>query len=176
MDFIKRNKILGGAVIGLVIINVLLLTFVWLGKNGRNPSRSGNGGGRFLEEQLKLSADQKQQVKSLRDNHFQLVESLRKQSRESRNELHELLKSPNSALKAQELTSKLGQIQSQIEFSTFKHFSDIRSICNEQQKKVFDDTILKILRGQGATEGPKGDRPPPREGPSERRPPPQRGG
>ncbi|MFT6827427.1 MAG: protein CpxP [Roseivirga sp.] len=176
MDFIKRNKILGVAVIGLVIINVLLLTFVWLGKDGRGQRGYASGGGKFLEEQLGLTADQKQKVKSFRDAHFKLVESLREKSKENRDELHDLLKSPNSELTAQELASRLGQIQSQIEFSTFKHFSDIRSICNEQQKKIFDETILSILRGQGVPEGPKGDRPPPREGPEGRRPPPQRGG
>jgi protein CpxP len=173
MDFIKRNKILGVAVIGLLVINVLLLTFVWSGKGQRGYA---SGGGKFLEEQLGLTADQKQKVKSFRDAHFKLVESLREKSKENRDELHDLLKSPNSELTAQELASRLGQIQSQIEFSTFKHFSDIRSICNEQQKKIFDETILSILRGQGVPEGPKGDRPPPREGPEGRRPPPQRGG
>jgi Spy/CpxP family protein refolding chaperone len=176
MDFIKRNKILGGAVIGLVIINVLLLTFVWLGKDGRGQRGPGSGGGKFLEEQLGLTADQKQKVRSFRDTHFKLVESLREQSKETRDELHDLIKSPNSEVKAQALASQLGQIQSQIEFSTFKHFSDIRSICNEQQQQIFDNTILNILRGQGVPEGPKGDRPPPREGPEGRRPPPQRGG
>jgi Spy/CpxP family protein refolding chaperone len=176
MDFIKRNKILGAAVIVLVIANVFLLTFIWLGKNGDNRNKQSRGGGQFLEEQLELTIDQKSEVKALRDSHFELMDKLRVKAMKGRTDLHNLIKEGNSQEEATKLAFAIGATQKEIEYANYYHFYEMRKLLTDDQKLIFDKTIINILKGEKDSEGPKGDRPPPRDRPDGRRPPPQRGG
>lgn len=176
MDFIKRNKILSTAVIALMVANIFLLTFIWLEKDGQRPGKPLKGGGQFIEEQLKLNSIQREQVESLRDSHFTLMDKLRAKSMKKRSDLHDLIKQGDSQEHADKIASQIGDTQREIEYANYEHFYTMRKLLTEKQQLIFDKTILNVLRGEKGPDGPKGDRPPPREGPDGRRPPPQKGG
>ena len=68
----RTNKILAFAAVALLIINGVLVYFLWNEK--KKPEGNGNkpGGSRgdWFAEQLKLDSNQKKQHKQLRDAHF----------------------------------------------------------------------------------------------------------
>lgn len=164
MDFIRRNKLLGGAVIVLVIFNAALLVFLWLGRLENNRLNNGpEGKGRLLEERLNLSPDQVDQLETLKAAHFKQVNQYQREFHETRRQLHGLLNTENPKEKARVLASKMGDIQSKIEISTFEHFASIRAICTPEQQKTFDKIISEALRVEPNGYGPQGVRPPPRE-------------
>lgn len=176
MDFIRRNKLLGGAVIVLVIFNAALLVFLWLGRLENNRMNNGpEAKGRFLEESLSLSPEQIDQLEILKAAHFKRINQYQRDFNEARRQLHGLLMTENSDQKAKALSVKMGNIQSKIEISTFDHFASIRAICTPEQQQTFDRIISEVLRKEPSGNGPQGVRPPPQGGPEGKKPPPRGG-
>lgn len=165
MDSITRNKRLGWVVLLLVVMNIVSLSALWIGY-GKRPGRDkpGNGGDKFLEQKLELRPEQTEKLKALRVSHFRKMEDLKREFRESRKGLHDFLKVENGAAQAKGLAEKIGRLQADIELEIFAHFSDIREICDDKQKQVFDSIIDDMLKGGQRREGPEGNRPPPRQG------------
>lgn len=162
----KQTKTLNIVVIILIVINVLLVSQMWMQGSGiknRNTARLA------LEEELEFTASQKDAFKSLREKHFQNVQSLHRQSRNKRRELHRLWKGGGEE-KAKEVSSEIGKINGQLELATFQHFQKVRELCTDIQKEKFDKIIDQVLRrGEGPPPGdskrrpgPGGNKPPPR--------------
>lgn len=163
MNSLKNNKYIGWVVILLAILNVALLVFIWFGHNRLSP-KPRQAGMRVLEERLKLSEEQKQQLNQLRDEHFKTMEGLRLSSQTARQELHSLWAETNASEKVTELSQRIGNIYAAIEKANYDHFAQIRAICSPEQQKVFDELIQDVLR-QGERPGPNGRRPQDRRGP-----------
>lgn len=165
MDSITRNKRLGWVVLLLVVMNIVSLSALWIGYTKR-PGREmpGKGGDKFLEQKLELRPEQTEKLKALRVSHFNKMEDLKREFRESRKGLHEFWKVENGAAQGKGLAEKIGRLQADIELEIFAHFSDIREICDDKQKQVFDSIIEDVLQGGMRREGPGGNRPPPRQG------------
>tara|TARA_R110001599_G_scaffold353229_1_gene590913 strand:- start:3931 stop:4464 length:534 start_codon:yes stop_codon:yes gene_type:complete len=176
MDFIRRNKLLGGAVIVLVMFNAGLLVFLWLGRVENNRVNKGpEAKGRFLEESLNLSPEQIDQLEIIKKDHFKRIDQYQRDFNETRRQLHGLLNTEDSDQKAKVLSGKMGDIQSRIEISTFEHFASIRAICTPEQQQTFDKIISEVLRKEPSGNGPQGVRPPPQGGPEGNKPPPRGG-
>ena len=91
MDFIRRNKLLGSAVIILVIFNATLLVFLWLGRLDNNREIKGpEGKGKFLEESLNFSPEQVKKFELLKKEHFRLIDQYQREFKDARRELHGL--------------------------------------------------------------------------------------
>lgn len=150
----------------LIVMNVVLLTALWMGyRGGPGNDKRVRGGDRFLEQKLELSTEQTQQLKELRKDHFDRMTSLREEFQEARKGLHDLWKVENGTAKAEGQAEKVGDIQADIELEVFTHFSDIREICDDKQKAVLDSIIEDVLRGGERRGGPDGNRPPRGKGP-----------
>ncbi|WP_339607435.1 hypothetical protein [uncultured Roseivirga sp.] len=176
MDFIRRNKLLGSAVIILVIFNATLLVFLWLGRLDNNREIKGpEGKGKFLEESLNFSPEQFKKFELLKKEHFRLIDQYQREFNDARRELHGLLKQENSSQKTKLLSAKMGEIQSNIEYATFNHFASIRAICTPEQQGTFDKIISEVLRKEPSGQRPQGARPPGPGGPEGKKPPPRGG-
>lgn len=154
----KNAKTIGIAVIVLAIMNIALLAFLWLGHKHNQRILAGGraeGGLIVLTQKLGLTEGQKEQLEVFRREHFRKMEPLRRQSHETRSKLHALWSSGGTAEKIDSLTTKIGELQAQIEKTTFNHFSDIRSICSPDQKRIFDQIIQDVLKqGERRPDGP----------------------
>lgn len=162
----SKSKTIGIAVIVLALMNVALLAFLWFGQKHNQRLINGGGGLLVLTEKLGLSESQRNQLEVLRQEHFRRMEPLRRQSHESRDRLHSLWSGGGTQEQVDSLSAEIGSLQAQIERNTFQHFSEIRAICNAEQKKIFDQIIKDILRQGERQEGPPqrglDQRPPPR--------------
>ncbi len=179
MDYLRKNKLMGWVVLALILLNTATLTLLWLGKNGKGPRKGGPAPGRdLLEKELNLTDEQVQKIQILREEHFQNTRQIRNKSHDERSKLHTLWQKEGAREEAAASAGQIGELQEALELETFDHFSKMRKVLNEEQKRKFDKIILDVLkRGDGIQGGPPpggpngrrgpgrpGDRPPPRDG------------
>lgn len=55
---------------------------------------------------------------------------------------------------AERYAAEIGEDQKQIELITFAHFQKVRELCNDDQKKKFDEVIQEALKSMGPRESP----------------------
>ena len=160
MNELGKNKGMGYAIIGLAVLNIALLTFIWFGYSSKKKPRLHREGMLFLEQELNLSPTQQNKLEQLRKEHFKVMDKLTRSSKDTRKQLHNLWSTDADDTEVKSLTKRIGDLQTRIEQATFNHFADIRVLCDEQQAKTFDGMIKDILR-QGERRGPMGGPPPP---------------
>ena len=64
-----------------------------------------------------------------------------------RTALFENLKNANKTeQQLNSLMTAIGDNQKQTEYVTYRHFRQVRELCNDEQKKVFDDIIQEVMK------------------------------
>jgi len=168
MSYFNRTKWLTILVVLLVALNIASLTTFWLLKDRRQgPPPPQNGVTDFLVKELGFDSAQKQRLEQLVETHRSTVMDIRRGHREAKDAFFALLKEPaltDSALAV--AAAKADAPDQRLEMATFRHFQQVRALCNDAQKKKFDQIIQQVLRMNGP---PGAQGPPP---PGDRRPPP----
>jgi Spy/CpxP family protein refolding chaperone len=170
MNNVNKSRLLTIAVVSLLLANIGTLAFFWINRGRKHPplemQRPSGGGGpvlfNFLVKELALDSLQIKAYEKLRDQHREQIESYRKQVRESKDALFDLLKQPNvSDAQLQQALDEVANKEKAMEKFVFQHFQQIRTICRPDQQTKFDSVIKQALRiGQQA-----GGSPPQRRGP-----------
>lgn len=152
MDYKKKYKwVLAGFII-MLLLNILVLGSIWMVKNGGRPF--GRDGAvqfrvqRFMERELDFSEAQKQAFEELRRDHIQETRSIYGDIRKQRRALFAELQGDeedDSAVRIDSLTNLIGQSQARLDSAIYKHFKEIRSICNVEQRQKFDRIIEKVM-------------------------------
>lgn len=169
MSYFNRNKWWAIAFLILIALNIATLTTFWLLKEKRGSPGPGSGlrVADFLVKELGFDSIQKQKLLQLRDEHQRKISDLRKGNREVKDAFFDLLKQPGIADSTVERVANRSFIfDEQSAVLTFRHFQQIRNLCNDEQKKKFDAVIHEVIRMMA----------PPQPGPPFRRddgPPPQ---
>lgn len=145
---ISSNKILSAAVILLLIVNTILLIFMWKGKSKHEP-RHLQGGGPFetMVKELKMTEQQKNDYQKLRDEHLAAVKPLFDSIREVRKDFIQLVKETNvsdSALKA--YSSRIARKQAIVDQLTLEHLKKARALFSGDQQKQFDEFVQKMMQ------------------------------
>ncbi len=185
MNYFARNKWAAIIILLLVALNIATLASFFLLRN-RPPGREANQSGamEFLVKELGFDSVQQQKLMVFKQDHRQKMQEVRRKNREVKEALFDLLKNtdtPDSVIEKAANASVVYDVESEI--ITFKHFQQIRSLCNETQKKKFDAVIQQVLRmlapqpggpPQGPPPGPRGEHPdgPPPPADGQRPPPP----
>lgn len=176
METISKNKLLFVIIILLVLINVSTLSFMWYWKikephqpppaGEQRPDRPPPPDGRaYLKEQLKLSDAQMETVDKIREAHVSQIRKIREDMKGLKDKLFSNLRNPEADTNTiKDITKQIGSIEAQVDIITYDNFREVRKICNDEQKKKFDEIILDVLRmGAPPPPGqPNGMRPPPR--------------
>lgn len=149
----KQSKWLIGLVVLLVVANLALVATIWLKKD--KEARPRGDAKDYLVEQLSLSKDQITSFDNLRSDHFRRMKDYQEGMRHLKDSFFQQLNQPNA--KPDSLARQMGEQQMKIDVETFDHFSKLRSLLNEEQKKKFDNIIQDVLR----TMAPRGGLPPP---------------
>jgi periplasmic protein CpxP/Spy len=146
----KKIQVLKWSVIILVVLNILMLV-----QNFMKPSQKHNGmmpphegPSARIKEDLGLTDEQMKTFEVLKADHQRAMRDFHEQGRDLRDRYFELLKSDVvDAVAKAELEKRISENQIQIEQITFDHFKKVRELCEDEQKKKFDDAIQHILRG-----------------------------
>ena len=155
-------------VIVLVLLNIALLSTLWLKHDKHHPGpNQGSPGGEaasdFLTEQLHFSAQQQTDFTKLKHAHRDAIESVREQGKELHHIFFEQLKNNSvDSVKLKSLAHAIADNQTQLELITFTHFEEVRKLCDEKQKQTFDAIIQEVLKRMSGPGNRQGPPPPPR--------------
>ena len=172
MDAQKKNKRLGWVVLLLIVMNIVSLSALWIGHTNRPGAKRGSvASEKYLQERLGLSEEQLQAMTDLREEHFGQMEKIRRDFLSAREAFHKQPRNENNTARMDDLAARIGSLQAQMEKEVYYHFSAMRDLCTEDQKKIFDEVIEDVLRRGENRGGPRSKGPPPPR-PGGHRPPP----
>ncbi len=181
MDYIRQNRIMGWAVVALILLNALALGTLWwtrlgpsdpgattfmqrLGRGRRGGPGSEHGPGTtpdvitFLERELDFDSEQTLAVRKLRkqffEDSFQMRHSIHTLKQ---NMMRTIFQSETEAPEIETLAQKIGQLHADLEILQSEHFDKIRALCKPEQKTEFLqllDDVLMMTRPE-APSGPR---------------------
>jgi hypothetical protein len=152
----------------LAILNVALCVGIWFRPQKNSAPKRLERPDEFIINKLHFSDEQISEFQELRDRHHDSIIIIQNEGRKIRTALFENLKNDKKTeAQLDSLMAAIGDNQKQIEYVTYRHFRQVRELCNEEQKKVFDDIIQEVLRRMTAPPPRPGGPPPPDDnGPS----------
>jgi periplasmic protein CpxP/Spy len=155
----SRIKLLNIAVIGLLLINVGTLTFIFLSNHGSKgmghhpPRHSEEGPKKVIIERLGFDEAQQNAYDVIIMEHREKRREFNQRNHHLHDNLFALLKTPelNVAVK-DSLMTEIARNQKNMDELNFSHFQKIRSLCKEDQVKKFDalvDDLGDLFRSGG---------------------------
>jgi protein CpxP len=137
----ERTKLLTITVIGLLLLNMATLGFLFL--NGQKCNRPPHEGKRqpkeIIIEKLHFDANQQKEYAKLIQWHRGEIDQLDDNIRQTKNELYSQLSEKEINVKTKDsLIALLNLYQKQIEETHFKHFEDIKKLCKPEQQEDFN--------------------------------------
>ncbi|WP_397363157.1 Spy/CpxP family protein refolding chaperone [Olleya sp. R77988] len=152
----KKNTILYVLLFVLIIINGFFL-FNYLGRpNHKGPKESGD----FIVKELNFNDEQLKQFNDLEEAHHKKMEAIGDGVKNIKDELsNKITASMINNTEIDSLITLIANKEILIEKEMFLKLRSIYEICNDQQKKRFDDIIKKARRfndkGQKRPRGPR---------------------
>ena len=157
-----KVKLLTIAVVGLLLINLGVLAFLFLRPPQGPPP--GRPGGRMEEPRhiiiRELGLDDKQvgEYEILIKKHQDGIRAIDQQIRDAKNNLYRSL-AGNQPGQQDSLINRIGSLQMQVEALHYDHFAAIKSMLKPEQMEKFDRLSQELARLFGPGPGP-GPRPP----------------
>lgn len=143
----KTHLILKWLNIFLLFINVsAFVTFLLM--NTQNSPEHDNkfSSDQFLQAELNLTPEQYEKVSALNIDVFRLYQVFLDKKCELNFQLVDELSSGHpSDVKMDSLTNRIGQLDAAIKNQTVRHFKNIKSVCNDQQKLLLDALLKQML-------------------------------
>jgi hypothetical protein len=137
----KASKLLKILVIGLLIVNLTLVAFIVFRKP---PHPRHNGPRNEIIERLKLDEEQIKHYDALIKKHRNDINQVEGLILKNKNQLYSLLSSPQNPSIKDSLLNEIAELHVSIENIHFNHFSDIKSLCKEDQLPNFNELIKEI--------------------------------
>lgn len=137
----NKIKVLSLVALGLLISNLLLVGFIFF----RKPPMH-EGPRKIIAERLHFDENQIKTYDGYIQNHRKAITQTEEQIRNLKNQLYGTLHSEGTGTQKDSLIKALGGAQMQIEQIHYKHFEEIKSLCNDNQKKDFDNLTQDIAR------------------------------
>lgn len=129
--------------IALLLANLAQLFF----SNADPRDLKGEGGPKkIIIERLKLNADQQAKFEVLIKWHRTEVTKLEDEIMQMKTQLYSCLQSSGNAENKDSLIESLGNKQKEMEKIHYKHFEDIKALCNSDQLALFDELTAEIAR------------------------------
>jgi hypothetical protein len=159
-----KIKLLTYSVIGLLLLNVGIIVFLFFSRPNRNPEGNQRRHKEFISEKLHFDANQNEKYESIIPIYKDKIDSLDAINRKLKSGLYSQLKLQvvNSAIKDSIITLFLAN-QKQIEELHFKHFQDIKNICKASQLQGFNaltQELGKMFSNQNSKPHPPREKPP----------------
>ena len=142
-----KQRILTWLNIFLLVINISAFITFLLMNDVKQPDRDERfSSDEFLKAELGLSEEQYKTVMELNSNVFRFYQAFLDYECELNFKLIEELSSENpSDSVMNSLTKRIGDMEANIKKQTVKHFKNIRSICNDEQKILLDQLLKDML-------------------------------
>ena len=181
MNFFEKPKILTYTIIALFLLNFGTLAFMWLHKPPPPPEferregppghemgqehdrRDGERPADFISHELNFSQQQKADFEKLKQEHQTVMKQAHDDMKKNKDEIFSYIsKGQNDSVKVNQLADNIAKDQKQIELATYNHFQKVRALCDDNQKKKFDEIIGEVLRMMAPPDPDRHEPPPPR--------------
>jgi len=130
----------------LVLLNIGTLASMWLFPP-RSPHHRVE---RLLQKELNLTDEQKEQFKTLRDQHRSITKVYHEEKQQIKKQLFEVLsKNPPDSILFKDLMKKEGEVHALLEKALIQHFLDMKAICSEEQQKKLGRIFSRMTRPPG---------------------------
>ena len=147
MKQFTQNKLLVLLVAILLVANLGLMLYFFVGRNNHNRHQGSNHPvSDFMQKQIGFNADQAAKFQELRDQHKQEVKPVIDDIKMLKDSLYKLLQGPevNDSI-AENLVNEIGEKQKQWELMIFHHFQKVRAICDSNQLPKFDTLVHRMV-------------------------------
>ncbi len=149
MEILKKHRIIRWLNIFLLIINLSALITL-LVMNGKTTPRKEHvstfSSDIFLRNKLHLSDEQFQSISEYDAKIFRVYQSLLDMQCEMYFEVFdELLLEEPSRAKLDSLVQVIGRLHSGLQRQTIKHFLNVKSVCNPEQKELLDQLLIDMM-------------------------------
>jgi periplasmic protein CpxP/Spy len=145
----SKIKLLTIAVIGLLIMNLGILAFLFFSRaatpEGHRLLPAPEEVKYIIIDRLHFDNDQVAQYEKLVQAHQRSVRELDRQIRMAKNNLYASL-AEGAAANVDSLQNRLAEFQRQIEELHYNHFADIKKLCKPGQMKYFDDLTKDLAK------------------------------
>ncbi len=136
----KRIRAYQITIIGLIVLNIAVVAWQWINQKAGPPLRPEE----ILKRELHLTDVQMNAYHQLIQEHRQEIGPLREQMKSQKDALFSFSQDDSST---QAAILKIGQLQSEIDRSTYQHFKKVRALCDADQQKKFDQVLARALAG-----------------------------
>lgn len=159
----SKTKLLTVAVIGLLLMNLGMLGFLFFHKPFPPPhSRPGSGEEgpkKIIAQRLRFDQAQTAQYEQLVEQHLSAIHDLESRIRDAKNDLYASLQSAQDT-PTELLINRIADLQKQVETVNYNHFIGIKNLCKPAQLPLFNSLTTDLSRFFA----PHGDRLPPPPG------------
>lgn len=146
----KTNRILTIAVILLLLVNVVMLVFMFKGRGHRDMKNRGGGSFDRMVKELKMTEQQQTEFKKLKEEHFASISPVFDSVRTLKKSLFGLIKEENvnDSLVAK-YSALISEQQSIVDRYTINHFRKVRALFSGDQQKKFEEFVQKMMQRRG---------------------------
>ena len=143
MKQFTQNRFLVLLVAALLVANLGLMLYFFVFKHKPVPPQRPSV---YLQRKLNFNADQTARFQHLRDQHKEAVGPVIDEMRRLKDSLYDLLQKPGvSDSEVALMANKIGKKQEQWEMMIFRHFQNVRAICDSNQLPKFDTLVHHMI-------------------------------
>ena len=156
MNDSSKIKLLTGTTVLLILLNVVIVGFMWFGPHPPRPDRPG-GPGALIIDKLKFDDNQRKQFEELKDEHQKSIRAINDRDHKVHQALFDLIRNGQDSTSASDsLINEIAQNKKQIEAATFHHLVQLRKVCTPDQQKQFDGFVLDLFEHRQGPPPPGG--------------------
>ncbi len=148
----NRTKLLTISVLGLLVINLITLIFIFTNKREHHYDPRGNqshlneGPKKIIIDFLNFDSSQQKQYEVIIENHQSKSREIKKTLKVLHELLYDELKNNTiSKNKADSIIQKIADTHTNFEYLNFEHFQKIKSICKPNQTDRFNDLTEELI-------------------------------
>ena len=150
MEILTNKRSLWIIILVLLILNIASLSAIWLKTmKSRGPEmrefRRPLAKDHFLNRRLNFTPEQQAQFDELLTKHRETLDSKVIEIGSLRKELMGMMQNQEFSPESEEIVQRIGQKQSELELINYNHFKEIIAICNEEQKQVFIEIMMRAV-------------------------------
>ena len=141
----KKTNFLKLTLIGLLLLNLSTLSFIFFKYNKSDENRKSNKPDQLIINKLEFNNKQENSYKILIQKHRQQINIKQETILNYKNNLYKKLKN-NSSSKTQidSLITKINKQQKNIELINYNHFLDIKGICSQKQIPAYNELVNEL--------------------------------
>jgi Spy/CpxP family protein refolding chaperone len=155
MDWVAQHRFRNWLIVVLLVSNLLTVSIIWMQTTRTNEPRPkeqdsrGSESIQLLRKALDLTEEQTRQFEKIRLEQLEQSKGFNDRLSVAKKQLAEVLfaNKPDTAL-ANLKAKEIGDLQSSVELTRFRHFHELLAICTPEQKEKLKPILVEVFGRQ----------------------------